>query len=216
MGRACATWRANWPICPTKWSPGSRTRRGCGSGRGCFHRRKSAPLFSPSCAAGRAFLRRPVAAAVITVPAYFDDAQRQATRDAGRLAGWKSSASSTSRRFVAGLQPGPASPRRHRRRVRPGRGTFDVSILRLQHVDSGDGGTSGGVDQVLATAGDTHLGGDDVDRMIVELIQGEIPGAKSGVRRGAGFSAFDASGLSQFRRGRQDAAVGPDLGRRSR
>jgi molecular chaperone DnaK (HSP70) len=49
-----------------------------------------------------------------------------------------------------------------------GGGTFDVSILRLMHTDTGR------VDQVLATAGDTHLGGDDVDRMIVELIQNEV------------------------------------------
>ncbi len=110
--------------------------------------------------------------AVVTVPAYFDDAQRQATRDAGRLAGLEVL------RIVN--EPTAASlaynlGQRHQDATVAvfdlGGGTFDVSILRLQHSGEEDGGS---VDQVLATAGDTHLGGDDVDRMIVELIQGEI------------------------------------------
>ncbi len=116
-----------------------------------------------------AALGEPVTQAVITVPAYFDDAQRQATRDAGRIAGLNV------RRIVN--EPTAAAlaynlDQRHDDATVAvfdlGGGTFDVSILRLHHSDAGM------VDQVLATAGDTHLGGDDVDRMIIDLIQREV------------------------------------------
>ncbi len=111
----------------------------------------------------------PVTRAVVTVPAYFDDAQRQATRDAGRLAGLN----------VLRIVNEPTAAalaynlgQRHEDATVAvfdlGGGTFDVSILRLQQTESGT------VDQVLATSGDTHLGGDDVDRLIVELLQREI------------------------------------------
>ena len=110
-----------------------------------------------------------VTKAVITVPAYFDDAQRQATRDAGRLAGLN----------VLRIVNEPTAAalaynldQKHQDATVAvfdlGGGTFDVSILRLHHTDAG------AVDQVLSTAGDTHLGGDDIDRMIIELIQREI------------------------------------------
>jgi len=113
----------------------------------------------------------PVQRAVITVPAYFDDAQRQATRDAGRLAGLD----------VVRIVPEPTAAalayglglERESRRNMPaeqivavydlGGGTFDVSILRITRTPG-----SPAVFDVLATSGDTHLGGDDVDRMIVE------------------------------------------------
>ena len=114
---------------------------------------------------------RAVRKAVITVPAYFDDAQRQATRDAGRIAGLE----------VLRIVNEPTAAalaynlgQRHKDSTVAvfdlGGGTFDVSILRLQH----DEATGGAIDQVLSTAGDTHLGGDDVDRMLVELVQREI------------------------------------------
>ncbi len=107
---------------------------------------------------------RPVRKAVITVPAYFDDAQRQATRDAGRIAGLEVV------RIVN--EPTAAALAYDLDRQQDstiavydlGGGTFDVSIMRLNK----------GVFQVLSTAGDTHLGGDDIDRTIVELIQNEI------------------------------------------
>ncbi len=100
---------------------------------------------------------------VITVPAYFDDAQRQATRDAGRLAGLE----------VLRLLPEPTAAALAYgldRRVRGtfavydlGGGTFDLSILRLED----------GLFEVLSTAGDTHLGGDDLDRALsAELLRG--------------------------------------------
>jgi len=120
-------------------------------------------------------LGRAVRKAVVTVPAYFDDAQRQATRDAGRLAGLEvvrivNEPTAASLAYNIGLKDEPADANAtHTVAVFDlGGGTFDISILRLQKTGHGM------VDQVIATAGDTHLGGDDVDRMIVELIQKEI------------------------------------------
>ncbi len=101
---------------------------------------------------------------VITVPAYFDDAQRQATRDAGRIAGLNV------RRIVneptaAALAYGLDQSEDATIAVFDfGGGTFDVSIL---HV-------SNGVFEVLSTNGDTHLGGDDLDRELIGLIISEI------------------------------------------
>jgi Fe-S protein assembly chaperone HscA len=102
--------------------------------------------------------------AVITVPAYFDDAQRQATRDAGRIAGLDV------RRIVN--EPTAAAlayglDRKEDATIAVydlGGGTFDISILRV----------AGGVFQVLSTNGDTHLGGDDLDLEIIDLITSEI------------------------------------------
>jgi len=102
--------------------------------------------------------------AVITVPAYFDDAQRQATRDAGRLAGLEV------RRIVN--EPTAAALAYGLDRKSDsciavydlGGGTFDISILRC----------SEGVFQVLSTNGDTRLGGDDLDRELIDMLTGEI------------------------------------------
>ena len=176
----------------------------------------------------------PVRRAVVTVPAYFDDAQRQATRDAGRLAGLEvlrivneptaaalaygigadtpesthrkpghqddehqtprvslntkfnpeacASSPTTSPSTEPTDDPSdrpsntahPNSPTEHPTPPQTvavydlGGGTFDISILRVLHTERG------AIDRVLATAGDTHLGGDDVDQMIVELIQREV------------------------------------------
>jgi len=163
-----------------------------------------------------AALGRPVRKAVVTVPAYFDDAQRQATRDAGRIAGLEivrivNEPTAAALAYGIGIRgqgstgvvasathathapkpdgslslntktnpeacasdpqtPDP-EPHPHTQTVAVfdlGGGTFDISILRLQQTERGS------VDQVIATAGDTHLGGDDVDQMIVSLIQQEI------------------------------------------
>jgi len=111
-------------------------------------------------------LGREITQAVITVPAYFDDAQRQATRDAGRIAGLDVKRivnEPTAAALAYGLD-------RHGMEDTTiavydfGGGTFDISILRL----------SGGVFQVLSTDGDTHLGGDDLDMELIDLITGEI------------------------------------------
>lgn len=104
-----------------------------------------------------AFLGEPVTEAVITVPAYFDDAQRQATKDAGKIAGLEVKRiinEPTAAALAYGLDKG----KEEKIAVFDlGGGTFDVSILQL-----GDG-----VFEVLATNGDTHLGGEDFDLKIV-------------------------------------------------
>jgi len=102
--------------------------------------------------------------AVITVPAYFDDAQRQATRDAARLAGLEVMRilnEPTAASLAYGLD------RKEAGTVAVydlGGGTFDVSLLSIEE----------GVFRVLATAGDTHLGGDDIDRALVALALEEL------------------------------------------
>ncbi len=102
----------------------------------------------------------PLLGAVITVPAYFDDAQRQATKDAARLAGMevlRLLAEPTAAAVAYGLDKKAEGLYAI---YDLGGGTFDLSLLRLQK----------GVFEVLATAGDTALGGDDMDRVIAERI----------------------------------------------
>jgi molecular chaperone HscA len=97
---------------------------------------------------------------VITVPAYFDDAQRQATKDAGRLAGLdvlRLLNEPTAAALAYGLDKRPEGVFAV---YDLGGGTFDVSILHLE----------GGVFEVLATVGDTHLGGDDFDRILAKVL----------------------------------------------
>ena len=140
----------------------------------------------------------PVQKAVITVPAYFDDAQRQATRDAGRAAGLdvvRIVNEPTAAALAYGIGLRPQHPPSRGSQAESGRvslpmptcptsfadklateagqtvavydlggGTFDISILRLED----------GVFQVLSTAGDTHLGGDDFDRTIISLVTHEV------------------------------------------
>ncbi len=127
--------------------------------------------------AGRA-LGMEVRKAVVTVPAYFDDAQRQATRDAGRLAGLEVVRivnEPTAAALAYGLGVNATSPQ-----VVVvydlGGGTFDVSVLRLTPAERSGSGDAIGADifQVLATAGDTHLGGDDFDHALVALFTREI------------------------------------------
>ncbi|MBK7537296.1 MAG: Fe-S protein assembly chaperone HscA [Myxococcales bacterium] len=104
-----------------------------------------------------------VEGAVITVPAYFDDAQRQATRDAGRLAGlevMRLLAEPTAAALAYGLDRGSKGTYAV---YDLGGGTFDVSILKL--VD--------GVFEVKATGGDSALGGDDLDRAIASAVASE-------------------------------------------
>ena len=107
-----------------------------------------------------AALGGPVDGAVITVPAYFDDAQRQATRDAGRIAGlevYRLLAEPTAAALAYGLDRGEQGLFAI---YDLGGGTFDVSVLRLRD----------GVFQVLATGGDSALGGDDLDRALAEHV----------------------------------------------
>jgi len=104
------------------------------------------------------YLNEKVTDAVITVPAYFDDSQRQATRDAGRIAGL-SVQRIISEPTAAALAYGLDKAEKERVAIYDlGGGTFDVSILEI----------SGGVFEVVATCGDSFLGGEDFDRCIVD------------------------------------------------
>ena len=113
-----------------------------------------------------AYLGEPVTEAVITVPAYFNDAQRQATKDAGRIAGLNV------RRIIneptaAALAYGLDNGRTQKVMVYDlGGGTFDVSLIQI-----GDG-----VVQVLATCGDNHLGGDDFDDRVADWLLKQFSG----------------------------------------
>src|ERR1700684_2893061 len=110
------------------------------------------------------FLGEKINEAVITVPAYFNDSQRQATRDAGRIAGLEV-LRIINEPTAAALAYGLEKKKNETVLVYDlGGGTFDVSIL-----DIGDG-----VVEVRATAGDTHLGGDDFDRRIVDYLADEF------------------------------------------
>lgn len=105
-------------------------------------------------------LKTPVTKAVITVPAYFNDAQRQATRDAGKLAGLDvlriiNEPTAASLAYGLGLNP---TEEKTIAVYDLGGGTFDISILRIAN----------GIFEVLSTNGDTYLGGDDLDRAIIE------------------------------------------------
>ncbi len=115
----------------------------------------------------------PIEGAVITVPAYFDDAQRQATRDAGRLAGLevlRLLAEPTAAALAYGLDRGSRGTYAV---YDLGGGTFDISILKL--VD--------GVFEVKATGGDSALGGDDLDRAIASAIMAEAGQPLDGAER---------------------------------
>jgi molecular chaperone DnaK len=111
------------------------------------------------------FLGESVREAVITVPAYFNDAQRQATKDAGRIAGLEVRRivnEPTAAALAYGLDKGG---REETIAVYDlGGGTFDISILEL-----GDG-----VFEVKSTNGDTHLGGDDIDQRLMDWMEGEF------------------------------------------
>ena len=111
-------------------------------------------------------LKTPVTKAVITVPAYFNDAQRQATRDAGKLAGLDV-LRIVNEPTAASLAYGLGMSKEEMKTVAVydlGGGTFDISILRITN----------GIFEVLATHGDTYLGGDDLDRFIIEYWQKQI------------------------------------------
>jgi Fe-S protein assembly chaperone HscA len=131
-----------------------------------------------------AALGAPVTQVVITVPAYFNDAQRQATKDAGRLAGLE----------VLRLVNEPTAAalayvldKRKDGVIAVydfGGGTFDISILRLH----------GGIFEVLATSGDTHLGGDDIDNLLLRIALEDVT-----AEWGTDLSG-DAEGVQRLRR----------------
>ena len=145
-------------------------------------------------ARAEAFFGEPVEQAVVTVPAYFNDAQRQATKDAGRIAGLDVL------RIVN--EPTAASLAYGLGRLSQGTivvydlggGTFDVSILRVHD----------GIFEVLATNGNTHLGGDDFDRVMVEWLLADVKAAHGADLAGR---PRGHAGAPPGRRGRQVPAV---------
>jgi molecular chaperone DnaK len=134
----------------------------------------------------------PVTKAVITVPAYFNDAQRQATKDAGRIAGLEVLRlvnEPTAAALAYGLD---------RSKVGTvavydlGGGTFDISILKLND----------GIFEVVATSGDTHLGGDDLDNLLLGVALTDIAGEMGMDLRG------NAESLQRLRNAVVDAKIG--------
>jgi len=112
------------------------------------------------------FFGAPVTKAVITVPAYFNDAQRQATKDAGRIAGLEV-LRLVNEPTAAALAYGLDKNRDGLIAVYDfGGGTFDISILKLHE----------GIFEVIATGGDTHLGGDDIDNLLIAIALDDIAG----------------------------------------
>jgi len=112
------------------------------------------------------FFCAPVTKAVITVPAYFNDAQRQATKDAGRIAGLEV-LRLVNEPTAAALAYGLDKQKDGVIAVYDfGGGTFDISILKLHE----------GIFEVVATGGDTHLGGDDIDNLLIAIALDDIAG----------------------------------------
>src|SRR5271168_2807945 len=115
-----------------------------------------------------AYFGETVDRAVITVPAYFNDAQRQATKDAGKIAGLEV-LRLVNEPTAAALAYGLHEKQRGRVAVYDlGGGTFDISVLKLISTAEGD------IYQVLSTNGDTHLGGDDIDNRLLAHLQQDI------------------------------------------
>ncbi len=122
------------------------------------------------------YFGKPVTQAVITVPAYFNDAQRQATKDAGRIAGLEV-LRLVNEPTAASLAYGLDKNKEGIVAVYDlGGGTFDISILKLHE----------GIFEVIATNGDTHLGGDDIDNRLITIALDDIAGdMKFDLRRNA-------------------------------
>ncbi len=149
-------------------------------------------------------LQTQITRAVITVPAYFDDAQRQATRDAARLCGLTverivNEPTAAALAYGIGHQNKRASSNTNAANTGGetvavydlGGGTFDISILRIESMDAANP-TMGDAFQVLSTRGDTRLGGDDFDQLIAQWAQAEI-------KNEFNISQFTASDITAIR-----------------
>ncbi|MEO7145789.1 MAG: Fe-S protein assembly chaperone HscA [Bryobacteraceae bacterium] len=165
MGRGIADVQEELKLFPFHIAPGSDAVIGLDLGGRTFTPPEiSAFVLRQLKQNAEAFLGEPVTQAVITVPAYFNDAQRQATKDAGRIAGLdvlRLVNEPTAAALAYGLD------KRKDGIVAVydfGGGTFDISILKLHD----------GIFEVLATNGDTHLGGDDIDNLLIRIALEDI------------------------------------------
>jgi Fe-S protein assembly chaperone HscA len=167
MGKGIEDVRADLPLLPFEVSPAQSEHiiRLKVFGRDYTPPELSAFILRELKRNAEAALGEEITNAVITVPAYFNDAQRQATKDAGRIAGLdvlRIVNEPTAASLAYGL-----NERRHGviAVYDFGGGTFDISILKL----------SEGIFEVLATAGDTHLGGDDIDELLIRFVVDSLP-----------------------------------------
>ena len=176
MGRSLADLQPELPFFPfqLREEPPGVVRMAVG-GRAYTPPEVSAMILRELKAWAEADLKEPVTQAVITVPAYFNDSQRQATKDAGRIAGLEVLRivnEPTAAALAYGLDKG-------RDGVIAiydlGGGTFDVSILKL----------NAGIFEVLATNGNTHLGGDDIDQRVARWLVEQLGGPSLEKRLGS-------------------------------
>src|SRR3954463_15958281 len=150
----------------------------------------SAMILQKIKADAESYLGEKVTDAVITVPAYFDDTQRQATKDAGRIAGLEVKRiinEPTASALAYGLD------KKNDEKIAVydlGGGTFDISILEL-----GDG-----VFEVKATNGDTHLGGDDFDQRVIDWLLGEF-------KKDQGITLKDPQALQRLKEASERAKI---------
>ncbi len=202
MGRGPKDAEATRRLTPYQFAPGDGTvvRFAVAGGRAVTSMEVSAEILKVLKARAEGELGGPLAGAVITVPAYFDDGQRQATRDAGRLAGLEVLRllnEPTAAAVAYGLDKQAEGTFAV---FDLGGGTFDVSILKLED----------GVFEVKSTGGDSALGGDDFDRAIAELLLRKLREAAPHDRPIAALAAANAAvtDLPTARRWRQvlDAA----------
>jgi Fe-S protein assembly chaperone HscA len=168
MGKGIDDVRADLPLLPFEVSPESehiiRLRI---FGRDYTPPELSAFILRELKRNAEAALNEEITNAVITVPAYFNDAQRQATKDAGRIAGLDV-LRIVNEPTAASLAYGLDKRKQGTIAVYDfGGGTFDISILKL----------SEGIFEVLSTSGDTHLGGDDIDESLIRFVLGDVGAA---------------------------------------
>ena len=165
MGRGVEDVRDELKLCPCRIAAGSENViRLDLEGKLLTPPEISAQVLKQLKAQAEAWLGEEISQAVITVPAYFNDAQRQATKDAGRIAGLEV-LRLVNEPTAAALAYGLDKRKNGVVAVYDfGGGTFDISILRLKD----------GIFEVLSTNGDTHLGGDDIDNLLLSIALEDI------------------------------------------